>query len=76
MSTVVRYIRFRVRGREAAEWTSVNEILLERELGLEEDTRKFKFGDGVTPWNSLPYANAGSSTIDMGAVMARISMRC
>lgn len=39
----------------AADWTSVNPILHEGELGLELDTDKFKFGDGVTPWNDLEY---------------------
>lgn len=58
MSLQVQHVRFRVRGRTAAEWTSLNEVLLERELGVETDTRKFKFGTGVTPWNALPYASA------------------
>lgn len=49
-------IRFRVRRRTAASWTSLNEVLLDAELGLESDTDRFKFGDGVTAWNSLPYA--------------------
>jgi len=56
MNLDVRHIRFRVRGRPAADWTTLNEILLERELGLETDTRRFKFGDGATAWNDLDYA--------------------
>lgn len=60
MSTQVQHIRFRVRGRTAAAWTASNEVLLERELGLEVDTRKFKFGTGVTPWNALEYAGGGA----------------
>lgn len=56
-------VRFKVRGRTAANWTADNEVLLERELGLETDTRKFKFGDGVTAWNSLAYANATVPTV-------------
>ena len=56
MNLDVRHIRFRVRGRPAADWTTLNEILLERELGLETDTRRFKFGDGTTAWNDLDYA--------------------
>lgn len=54
---VTTNIRFKVRGRTAAAWTSSNEVLLDRELGLETDTRKFKFGDGATAWNSLDYAS-------------------
>lgn len=55
-------VRFLVRGRSAADWVSSNEVLLERELGLETDTRKFKFGDGVTGWNSLTYSEASIPT--------------
>ena len=45
----------------AARWTSVNPILASGELGLETDTNKMKFGDGVTAWNSLLYANIGNT---------------
>lgn len=64
MSEVLK-MRFLVRSRTAAEWTALNEVLLTstegtgaRELGMEEDTGKFKLGDGVTPWNDLPYSTA------------------
>lgn len=50
--------RFAVRRRTAASWASVNEVLYLGEIGLERDTGKFKFGDGVRPWNSLPYYGA------------------
>ena len=40
----------------AATWTSVNPVLMLGEVGWETDTRKSKLGDGVTAWNSLPYA--------------------
>lgn len=61
--TETLYVRFRLRGRTAAEWTSLNEVLLGREMGLETDTRKFKFGDGSTAWNSLPYAAQPLSSV-------------
>lgn len=57
--TTISY-RFRVRRATAAVWTSTNEVMLEAEMGLETDTRKFKFGDGTTAWNSLPYAAGGA----------------
>ncbi len=60
MNFDIRYLRYRVRGRTAAEWAAINEVLLDRELGLETDTRKFKFGDGSKPWNDLEYAGGGS----------------
>jgi hypothetical protein len=49
-------IRMKQRRKTAANWTSTNEVLLEGEIGLETDTRKVKFGDGATAWNSLAYA--------------------
>lgn len=58
--TVLEY-RFRVRRRSAANWTSLNEVLLESEIGRETDNDgtdqapKIKIGDGVTAWNDLPY---------------------
>lgn len=40
----------------AAEWASENPVLMAWEFGIETDTRRGKIGDGVTAWNSLPYA--------------------
>ena len=42
----------------ATAWVLQNPILASGEMGIEKDTDKFKFGDGVTPWNELPYATA------------------
>ena len=50
----------------AANWTSVNPVLAAGEMGVETDTNKFKFGDGVTAWSGLAYAagegGSGSGT--------------
>lgn len=40
----------------AAQWASTNPVLASGEMGLESDTKKIKFGDGTTTWNSLGYA--------------------
>lgn len=48
-------LRFRLRRRTAAQWTTVNEVLLSAEMGLESDTNKIKIGDGVSPWSDLAY---------------------
>lgn len=53
--TVVSAI-FRIRRDTAANWTSANPVLKLGEPGLETDTRKIKYGDGSTAWNSLAYA--------------------
>lgn len=48
--------RILLRRGNAADWVNANPILRAGELGIETDTRKFKFGDDVTAWNDLPYA--------------------
>lgn len=48
-----------LRNDTAANWASKNPTLLEGELGVEIDTRKFKIGDGTTPYNALRYASGG-----------------
>ncbi len=49
----------------AANWTSVNPILIEGQQGFETDTLKWKMGDGATAWNSLPYFSGGSGSGDV-----------
>ncbi len=53
---MVYTILFR-RGTES-EWTNANSILHLGELGYVVDTKRFKIGDGYTPWNSLAYSTA------------------
>lgn len=40
----------------AAALASVNPVLLAGEMVVETDTRRIKFGDGTSAWNSLSYA--------------------
>jgi len=54
-------ITIKTRRDTASEWTSVNPILSLGEMGIETDTRKIKFGDGTTEWNSLQYISAGTA---------------
>lgn len=51
--------KIQVRRDTAANWVSANPILASGEPGYETDTNLFKFGDGSTAWNSLPYAPSG-----------------
>lgn len=39
----------------SSNWTSVNPILSQGELGLELDTLKYKIGDGTSTWSALAY---------------------
>lgn len=48
------------RADTAANFSSNNPILNDRELAFETDTLKMKAGDGVTAWNSLKYMSGGS----------------
>lgn len=45
-----------LRNDTAANLAARNPVLLKGEMCIEIDTNKFKFGDGVTAYNSLPYA--------------------
>lgn len=60
-------VQIQLRRGSSTEWTSANPILAEGEVGLELDTGKIKYGDGVTNWNSLPYGNVGSVVSVNGA---------
>lgn len=60
-------IRIQLRRGTAALWASVNPVLALGEPGLETDTRKVKYGDGVSDWNSLAYA-ADVGVTDHGAL--------
>jgi hypothetical protein len=69
----VANIPFQFRGGTAAQATAANPILAAREMVIETDTTKFKIGDGVTAWNSLPYggiAGAAGATGPTGATGA------
>jgi hypothetical protein len=39
----------------AAEWVSADPVLSSGEIGIETDSQKAKYGDGVTAWSSLGY---------------------
>lgn len=46
---------FKVKRGTAARWAEVNPILEQGEPGFVYDQNRLKIGDGVTPWNDLPY---------------------
>ena len=49
------YTRFKLRNGTAAEWTAANPTMLQGEIGVETDTRRYKIGDGTTAWAGLSY---------------------
>lgn len=52
--------RICLRNDTAARWAEVNPILKKGEIGVENDTGKFKIGNDESNWNDLDYANSGS----------------
>lgn len=48
-------VRFEIRRDSSANFASQNPVLLNGEPAWETDTDKMKFGNGSTPYNSLPY---------------------
>jgi hypothetical protein len=57
--------KIQLRGDTAANFTSVNPTLADRELAVETDTGKLKIGDGTTAWTSLAYFNAAAIPEDI-----------
>jgi hypothetical protein len=55
--------RIQLRRGTAAEWAAVNPVLAQGEPGIETDTGKQKFGDGLTVWAGLAYASVGPQGI-------------
>lgn len=52
-------VTIQLRRDSAANWTSVNPVLAEGEVGLELDTGLRKVGDGATAWTALSYEAEG-----------------
>jgi hypothetical protein len=48
-------VQIKLRRDTAANWLSVNPVLATGEPGLETDTRKVKYGNGVDTWSALQY---------------------
>jgi hypothetical protein len=64
--------KIQIRRDSAADWTSVNPVLADGEIGIEQDTKKIKIGDGVTEWNSLSYWFETSS-VNWGDIVGTLS---
>ena len=52
----------------AERWYTVNPILAIGEPGFVYDANKLKIGDGVTPWNELPYIEGSTSAANLTPV--------
>jgi hypothetical protein len=69
--------RIQLRRDTAAQWAAVNPVLADGEPGVEKDTGKAKYGNGVTAWASLPYAAVGpqgpTGVADDASIAAQIN---
>lgn len=63
MATKTLNTRIVMRNDSAENWTTKNPILLEGEFGVENDSHKFKIGDGITAWTGLAYAGTDEAAI-------------
>lgn len=55
---------FKLKRGTAARWAEVNPILEMGEPGFVYDQNRLKIGDGVTPWNELPYVDGKREVAD------------
>lgn len=56
---------FQLRRGTAAEWAEKNPVLRSGEPGVAIDTQRLKLGNGITPWNSLPYISNDNIVAEM-----------
>ena len=63
MANTTLDVKIQIRNDTRNNWTTQNPVLLKGEMGVETDTRKFKFGDGVSDWKTLEYASATGAII-------------
>lgn len=63
MANTTLDVKIQIRNDTKNNWTTQNPVLLRGEMGVETDTRKFKFGDGVSDWKTLEYASATGAII-------------
>ena len=59
--------RIKLRRDTAANWTAQNPILAAGEPGLETDTGKIKYGNGVGRWNTIEHTG-GDALTNVGAI--------
>ena len=60
------------RAGTAAQWVSANPVLAAGEMGIESDTKKFKFGNGTTAWTALGYGVGVNDPAGMTVIWANV----
>ena len=64
MPTAIIQTTFKLKRGTAARWAEVNPVLEQGEPGFVYDNNRLKIGDGVTPWNELPYIDGQGEVIN------------
>lgn len=64
--------RFKLRRGTAVQW-AVNPILANGEPAWETDTKRLRIGDGVTPYNALPYISTSGDFTAASEALASIA---
>lgn len=64
MAKTLTIKNLQLRNDTAANWTSKNPVLAKGEMGIETDTNKFKFGDGISTWSELAYVTPDEIEVD------------
>lgn len=54
---------FKLKRGTAARWAEMNPVLAKGEPGFVYDSNSLKIGDGVTPWNDLPYIQGKTEVV-------------
>lgn len=61
-----------------SQWSALNPVLMAGEPGIEKETDNLKIGDGLTPWDKVPYHGApgywGSFWDDTSQIAAAINI--
>jgi hypothetical protein len=65
--------RIQIRRDTASNWTSVNPVLADGEIGLERDTSQFKIGNGTALWSSLPYGGIQGPVATYGNIIGTLA---
>lgn len=65
-------VQIQFRRDTAANWTSVNPILAQGEMGIETDTDQFKIGNGIDTWSVRPYGGITGATGPAGVSLVNI----
>lgn len=63
MSQEVKQIRIQQKVDTKENWEINNPILLDKEIGYEKETGRYKIGDGVSNWNDLSYNNGAGHMV-------------